>query len=185
MQLIITKMASYQANLKRTLAFVRGSIRKIPDWPLEQELQMVQLSATRCYFVSHSSEFCRPNPLCCFSSNYYYYYYYYYYYFVMTQSGKFWIHPLILIREVFKNFFVLNNVLMCILCAILDSQSVSQWTCDNIKTLRFFRVSRSEIPLLAWQFIIILCAYLYLLLREVTIGQELLSSRRFLWQKIN
>jgi hypothetical protein len=33
---------------------------------LERELQMVQLSAIRCYFVSQSSEFCRHNPLCCF-----------------------------------------------------------------------------------------------------------------------
>jgi hypothetical protein len=32
---------------------------------LEQELQMVQLSATRCI------EFCRHNPLCCFSTSVY------------------------------------------------------------------------------------------------------------------
>jgi hypothetical protein len=37
----------------------------------ERELQIVQLPATRCsciaIFVSQSSEFCRHNPLCCFS----------------------------------------------------------------------------------------------------------------------
>jgi hypothetical protein len=47
---------------------------------LERELQMVQLSATRCScianFMSQSSEFCRHSPLC-FSTNVYYYYYYY------------------------------------------------------------------------------------------------------------
>jgi hypothetical protein len=40
---------------------------------LERELQMVQLSAIRCscnrYFVSHFSEFCRHNSLCCFSTS--------------------------------------------------------------------------------------------------------------------
>jgi hypothetical protein len=42
---------------------------------LERELQMVQLSATRCslyrYSVSQSSEFRRHNPLCCFSTSVY------------------------------------------------------------------------------------------------------------------
>jgi hypothetical protein len=41
---------------------------------------MVQLSATRCklcrYFASQSSEFCRHNPLCCFSKSVFFYYYY-------------------------------------------------------------------------------------------------------------
>jgi hypothetical protein len=40
---------------------------------LERELQMVQLSATRCsciaIFVSQYSEFCCHNPLCCFSTS--------------------------------------------------------------------------------------------------------------------
>jgi hypothetical protein len=40
---------------------------------LEPKLQMVQLSATRrsciAIFVSRSSEFCRHNPLCCFSTS--------------------------------------------------------------------------------------------------------------------
>jgi hypothetical protein len=39
---------------------------------LERELQMVQLSATRCScitFMSQSSEFCRHNPLCCLSTS--------------------------------------------------------------------------------------------------------------------
>jgi hypothetical protein len=38
----------------------------------ERELQMVQLSATRCSYISismsQSSEFCRHNTLCCFST---------------------------------------------------------------------------------------------------------------------
>jgi len=41
---------------------------------LEREVQMVQLSANKCgyiTFVSQSSEFCRHNPLCCFSSSFY------------------------------------------------------------------------------------------------------------------
>jgi hypothetical protein len=37
---------------------------------LEQELQMIQLSTTRCscyhYFVSPCNEFCHYNPSCCF-----------------------------------------------------------------------------------------------------------------------
>jgi hypothetical protein len=46
---------------------------------LERELQMVQLSATRCsciaILVSQSSDFCRHNPLCCFSTSAYYCYF--------------------------------------------------------------------------------------------------------------
>jgi hypothetical protein len=42
---------------------------------LEQEQQMVQLSATRCscitILLSQSSEFCRHNSLCCFSATVY------------------------------------------------------------------------------------------------------------------
>jgi len=45
------------------------------------------------YFVSQSSEFCRHNPLCCFSTSVY---------FVMTQSGNFWIHP-----RIRKEFYLL------------------------------------------------------------------------------
>jgi hypothetical protein len=58
---------------------------------LERELQMVQLSATRCncrYFVSQSSEFCSHNS--CIASQRVYIVVVY---FVMTQSGNFWIHP--------------------------------------------------------------------------------------------
>jgi hypothetical protein len=44
---------------------------------LERELQMVQLSATRCsciaIIVSQSSESCRHNTLCCFSTSVYCY----------------------------------------------------------------------------------------------------------------
>jgi hypothetical protein len=42
---------------------------------LERELKTIQLFATRCscyhYFVSQYSEFCRHNPLCCFSTSVY------------------------------------------------------------------------------------------------------------------
>jgi hypothetical protein len=42
---------------------------------LERELQMLQLSATSCSYigisVSQSSDFCRHNPLCCFSTSVY------------------------------------------------------------------------------------------------------------------
>jgi hypothetical protein len=41
---------------------------------LDRELQMVQLSATRCscrYFMNQSSEFCRHKPSCCFSTSVY------------------------------------------------------------------------------------------------------------------
>jgi len=39
---------------------------------LERELRMVHLQLSR-YFLSQSSEFCRHNPLCCFSTSAYYY----------------------------------------------------------------------------------------------------------------
>jgi hypothetical protein len=41
------------------------------------------------YFVSQSSEFCRHNPLCCFSTSVYYCKPIF---FLSTQSGNFWIH---------------------------------------------------------------------------------------------
>jgi hypothetical protein len=43
------------------------------------------------YFVSQSSEFCRHNPLCCFSTSVYFVSVY----FLVTQSGNFWIHTAI------------------------------------------------------------------------------------------
>jgi hypothetical protein len=49
------------------VATYEGVSRSLWTSRLERELQMVQLSTTRCYFVSQSSEFCYNNPLCCFS----------------------------------------------------------------------------------------------------------------------
>jgi hypothetical protein len=53
--------------------FVRGCIQKFPDWPPGMKTangtalcHCVQLYR---YFMSQSSEFCRHNPLCCFSSS--------------------------------------------------------------------------------------------------------------------
>jgi hypothetical protein len=56
------------APSRRKMVYV-GVSKSYRTGRLERELQMVQLSATRCYFVSQSSEFCRQNPLCCFSTN--------------------------------------------------------------------------------------------------------------------
>jgi hypothetical protein len=55
------------------LVTVRGCIRKFPDWPpgartANGAALCHQVQSYR-YFVSHSSEFCRHNPLCCFSTS--------------------------------------------------------------------------------------------------------------------
>jgi len=56
------------------ILIIRGCIQKFPDWPPGARTangtalcHYVQLY--RCYFVSQSSEFCRHNPLCCFSTS--------------------------------------------------------------------------------------------------------------------
>jgi hypothetical protein len=53
-----------------------GVFKSFRTGRLERELQMVQLSATRCSCIailwSQYSEFCRHNPLCCFSTSVYY-----------------------------------------------------------------------------------------------------------------
>jgi hypothetical protein len=53
-----------------------GCIQKFPDWPPGTRTangtalcHQVQLY---CYFVSQSIEFCRHNPLCCFSTSVYF-----------------------------------------------------------------------------------------------------------------
>jgi hypothetical protein len=55
--------------------YIRGRIQKFPDWPPGSRsangtafCHYVQLYR---YFVSESSEFCRHNPLCCFSTSVY------------------------------------------------------------------------------------------------------------------
>jgi hypothetical protein len=58
--------------LDRRLTY-EGVSKSFRTGRLARELQMVQLSATRCscitIFFSQSSEFCRHNPLCYFSTN--------------------------------------------------------------------------------------------------------------------
>jgi len=58
-----------QANNFSARLEYEGVSKSFRTGRLERELQMIQISATRCYFVSQSSEFCRHNPLCCFSTS--------------------------------------------------------------------------------------------------------------------
>jgi len=66
---------------------------------------MVQLSAPTVrlyrYFVSQSSEFCRHNPLCCFSMLLFIS--------LSTQSGNFWIDPRILKETVERMSYLRDN----------------------------------------------------------------------------
>jgi hypothetical protein len=55
------------------------------------------------YFVSQSSEFCRNNPLCCFSTSVYYCCLFPY---RLSPDGNFWIHPGIYL------FFCLTSALL-------------------------------------------------------------------------
>jgi hypothetical protein len=79
------------------------------------------------YFVSQSSEFCRRNPLCCFSTSVYRCY------FVIDSVRKFWIHPRIVIhddtcsRRPFRKLLdtpsyilLLKHINISILCNIKD-----------------------------------------------------------------
>jgi hypothetical protein len=51
---------------------IRGCIRKFPDWPpgarTANSTALCHYVQLYRYFVSQSSEFCRHNPLCCFST---------------------------------------------------------------------------------------------------------------------
>jgi hypothetical protein len=53
----------------------RGSIQKFPNWPpgarTANGTAVCHLVLLYRYFVSQSSEFCRHNPLCCFSTSVY------------------------------------------------------------------------------------------------------------------
>jgi hypothetical protein len=53
---------------------IRGCIQKFPDWPpgarTANDTALCHYVQLCRYFVSQSSEFCRYNPLCCFSSVY-------------------------------------------------------------------------------------------------------------------
>jgi hypothetical protein len=65
-------------NASVTSLIIRGCIQMFPDWPpgartangtaLYHKVQLCR------YFLSQSSEFCRHNPLCCFSTSVYYCY---------------------------------------------------------------------------------------------------------------
>jgi hypothetical protein len=78
---------------------IRGCIQKFPDWPPEARTangralcHLVQLYR---YYVSQSGEFCRHNPLCCFSTSVYCCKRIFS---LSTQSGNFWIYPRILLK---------------------------------------------------------------------------------------
>jgi hypothetical protein len=76
------------------LHLIRRCIQKFPDWPPGARsangtalFHQVQLYRP---FVSQSNEFCCYNPLCCFSTRLLLLFIS-----LSTQSGNFWIHPLI------------------------------------------------------------------------------------------
>jgi hypothetical protein len=56
-------------------AQIRGCIQTFPDWPPEAETAngtaLCHYVQSYRYFVSQSREFCRHNPLCCFSTSVY------------------------------------------------------------------------------------------------------------------
>jgi hypothetical protein len=53
--------------------WIRGCIQKFPDWPpgarTANGIALCYQVQLYHYFVSQSSEFCRHNPLCCFSTS--------------------------------------------------------------------------------------------------------------------
>jgi hypothetical protein len=53
--------------------YIRGCIQKFPDWPpgarTANGAALCHYVQSYHYFVSHCSEFCRHNPLCCFSAS--------------------------------------------------------------------------------------------------------------------
>jgi hypothetical protein len=61
---------------QRQLPLLRGCIQKFPDWPpgarTVNGTALCHYMQLYRYFVSQSSEFCRRNPLCCFSTSVYY-----------------------------------------------------------------------------------------------------------------
>jgi hypothetical protein len=81
------------SSLESYPAHIWGCIQKFPDWPpgartangtaLCHEVHLYR------YFMSQSSEFCRHNPLCCFSTSVYCCFLIS----LSTQSGNFWIYP--------------------------------------------------------------------------------------------
>jgi hypothetical protein len=61
---------------KRELSTTRGCIQKFPDWPpgarIANDTSSLPIGAVVSLFcVSQSSEFCRHDPLCCFSTSVY------------------------------------------------------------------------------------------------------------------
>jgi hypothetical protein len=55
---------------------IRGCIQKFPDWPsgarTANGTALCHYMQLYLYLVCQSSEFCRHNPLCCFSSVYFF-----------------------------------------------------------------------------------------------------------------
>jgi hypothetical protein len=78
----------------RSWFIIRGCIQKFQDWPpgarTANGTALCHYMQLCRYFASQSSEFCRNNPLCCFSALFVVIVIVY---FVMTQSGKLRIHP--------------------------------------------------------------------------------------------
>jgi hypothetical protein len=79
--------------INRNLLHIWWCIQKYPDWPpgarIANGTALCHYVQLYHYFVSQSGEFCRHNPLCCFSTS------------VLLllfislsiQPGNFWIHP--------------------------------------------------------------------------------------------
>jgi hypothetical protein len=99
---------------------IRGCIQKFPDWPPGARTangtalcHQMQLSR---YFVSQSSEFCRHNPLCCFSTSVYLLLLFIS---LSTQSGNFLIHP-----RMYVCMYVCMCVYVCMyVCISLDTEN--------------------------------------------------------------
>jgi hypothetical protein len=68
-----TKLRTH--SIQKGLSKYDGVSKSFRTGCLERELQMMHLSATRCSCIamSQSSEFCRHNPLCCYSASVYCY----------------------------------------------------------------------------------------------------------------
>jgi hypothetical protein len=79
--------------LSFVLSNIRGCIQKFPDWPpgarTANVTALCHYMQLYRYFVSQSSEFCRHNPLRCFSTSVFFFAVIS----LSSQSGNFWIHP--------------------------------------------------------------------------------------------
>jgi hypothetical protein len=73
----ISCFLSYSIFGNAVVINIRGCIQTFPDWPLGTRTANGKALCHQMqlyhYLVSHSSEFCYHNPLCCFSPSVYYY----------------------------------------------------------------------------------------------------------------